>query len=97
MSTAEFLIDEANSRCVSMAYGDLPAFAGTYSPPQDVSGNPLTDFSTFSQQVTIEYVSESDFTVIVNPGPTDFTRITVTILMNGNEISSANWIRANMN
>jgi len=94
MSTAEFLIEEVKARCASMTYGDLPAFAGTYSPPQDVSGNPLTNFSTFSQQVTVANVSNSDFTVVVGAGASDFVRVTATILMNGNQISSANWIRA---
>ena len=96
MSTAEFLIEEVNSRCAAMAYDDLPAFAGTYSPPQDVYGSPLTNFSTFSQQVTVENVSNSDFTVVVGAGSSDFVRITTTILLNGGQISSTDWIRARL-
>ena len=96
ISTAEFLIEEVKSRCASMAYDDLPAFAGTYSPPQDIYGTALTNFSAFSQQVTIENVSNSDFTEVVAEGGSDFVRITARILLNGGEISSADWIRARL-
>ena len=96
ISTAEFLTEEIKSRCASMAYDDLPAFAGTYSPPQDIYGIALTNFSTFSQQVTVENVSNSDFTVVVGPGGSDFVRITTKILLNGSEISSADWMRARL-
>ncbi len=96
ISTAEFLIEEVKSRCASMGYDDLPAFAGTYSPPQDIYGTALTNFSTFSQQVTVENVSNSDFTVVVGSGGSDFVRITTKILLNGSEISSADWMRARL-
>ena len=96
ISTAEFLIEEVKSRCASMVYDDLPAVAGTYSPPQDIYGTALTNFSTFSQQVTVENVSNSDFTVVVGLGGSDFVRITTKILLNGSEISSADWIRARL-
>ena len=94
ISTAEFLSEEVKSRTAPMAYDDLPGFAGTYNPPQDVYGIGLTNFSTFSQQVTVENVSNSDFTVVVGAGASDFLRITVTILQGGNQISSTHWIRA---
>ena len=96
ISTAEFLIEEVKTRCASMAYDDLPAFVGTYSPPQDIYGTALTNFSTFSQQVTVENVSNSDFTIIVATGGSDFVRVTTKILLNGSEISSADWIRARL-
>ena len=96
ISTAEFLIEEVKSRCASMAYDELPAFAGTYSPPQDIYGTALTNFSAFSQQVTVENVSNSDFTVVVAEGGSDFVRVTTRILLNGGEISSADWIRARL-
>ena len=96
ISTAEFLTEEVKSRSASMAYDDLPAFAGTYSPPQDIYGAALTNFSAFSQQVTVDNVSNSDFTVVVGAGSSDFVRITTKILLNGGEISSADWIRARL-
>jgi len=91
MSTAEFLIEEVRERTVSMDFDTLIAFAGSYSPPQDVEGNALTTFAAFTQQVVVQNVSASDFAV-PDPG-SDFARVTVTILRNGQEISSADWIR----
>jgi len=91
MSTAEFLIEEARERTVSLEFGNLAAFAGTYSPPEDINGDPLTAFADFSQQVTVQNVSPSDFTV--PQAGSDFIRVTVTIQRNGEAISSADWIR----
>ncbi len=91
MSTAEFLIEEARERSVSIEFDDLAAFAGTYSPPVDIEGIALGDFADFSQQVTVQNVSPSDFTV--PQAGTDFARVTVSILRNGGTISTADWIR----
>ena len=94
LSTADFLIEEIRERTASTAFDDLPCFAGTYSPPQDVEGNTLNNFTAFSQQVGVEYVSETNFEV-ADPG-SDFVRVTVNILLNGNQINSASWIRARL-
>ena len=91
MSTAEFLIEEARERTASLEFDNLAAFAGTYSPPEDIEGNALTAFAAFSQQVTVQNVSPSDFTV--PQAGSDFIRVTITIQRNGEAISSADWIR----
>jgi len=91
MSTAEFLIEEVRERTASMDFDTLTAFAGSYSPPQDVEGSALADFAAFTQQVAVQNVSASDFTV--PEAGSDFARVTVTILRNGEAISSADWIR----
>ena len=91
MSTAEFLIEEARERTVSLEFDNLAAFAGTYSPPEDIEGTALAAFAAFSQQVTVQNVSPSDFTV--PQAGSDFIRVTVTIQRNGESISSADWIR----
>ncbi len=91
LSTAEFLIEEVRERTAPFEFDDLAAFAGTYSPPEDVQGNQLTTFAGFSQQVTVQNVSPSDFTV--PQAGSDFARVTVTILRNSRTISSASWIR----
>ena len=91
MSTAEFLIEEARERTASLEFDNLAAFAGTYSPPEDIEGSALTAFAAFSQQVTVLNVSPSDFTV--PQAGSDFVRVTVTIQRNGEAISSADWIR----
>ncbi len=91
LSTAEFLIEEVRECTASLEFNELPAFAGTYSPPEDIEGNTLTAFTDFSQQVAVQNVSASDFTV--PEAGSDFARVTVTILRNGSVISSADWIR----
>jgi len=90
-STAEFLIEEVRARTASMDFDGVAAFAGSYCPPEDVEGNALAAFAAFTQQVTFQNVSASDFTVPQAGG--DFARVTVTILRNGSAISSADWIR----
>jgi type II secretory pathway pseudopilin PulG len=92
LSTAEFLIEEVRERTVPIEFDNLAAFAGTYSPPEDVEGNQLTDFAAFSQQVTVQNVSPSDFTT--PDAGSDFARVTVDILFNSGQITSASWIRA---
>ncbi|MCK5171773.1 MAG: hypothetical protein KAR47_00165 [Planctomycetes bacterium] len=78
-------------------YDDLDDFDGqTFSPPVDVSGTALTAFSAFSQQVVVENVSASDFENVVSDHSSDFVRVTVSILLNGNQVSSASWIRARL-
>jgi type II secretory pathway pseudopilin PulG len=91
MSTAEFLIEEARERSASLEFDNLAAFAGTYSPPIDIEGTALAAFAEFSQQVTVQNVSPSDFTV--PQAGSDFIRVTVTIQRNGEAISSADWMR----
>lgn len=94
LSTAEFLIEEVRERTASLKFNELPAFAGTYSPPEDIQGDTMTAFADFSQQVTVQNVSASDFTV--PEAGSDFTRVTVTVLRNGTAISSADWIRVKL-
>ncbi len=93
LSTAEFLIEEIRELTTMSAYDDLYDFDTSFCPPVDVSGALLTDFSSFTQQVTVEYVDPSSLeTPVMND--LDFIRITVTILQNNRPISSASWIRA---
>ena len=76
-------------------YDDLDDFDGvTFSPPIDINRTGLANFSSFSQQVTVDNVSASDFTVVVGDHSSDFVRVTVSVLLNNGEISSASWIRA---
>jgi len=76
-------------------YDDLSDFDGAaFSPPIDVSRQPLNNFSAFSQQVIVENVSASDFTAVVGDHGSDFVRVTSRVLLNGGEISSTSWIRS---
>jgi len=93
ISTAEFLIEEVRERTAPMDFDNLTAFAdaGPYSPPVDIQLVKLTAFADFTQKVEVDNVSPSDFTV--HKDNSNFARVTVTILRNGKEISSADWIR----
>ena len=94
LSTAEFLIEEIRELTTMSAYDDLYDFDTSFCPPVDISGTELTDFSSFTQQVTVEYVDPSSLETPV-ADDRDFIRITTTILQNNRPVSSASWIRAN--
>ncbi len=77
-------------------YDDVDDFnAATFSPPIDASRTQLTTLTAFSQSVTVSNVSQSNFDTAVGAHASDFVKITVQIFLNGREISSASWIRAN--
>jgi prepilin-type N-terminal cleavage/methylation domain-containing protein len=95
LSTAEFLIEEIRELTTMSAYDDLYDFDNaSFCPPVDVAGIDLTDFSSFTQQVTVENVNSSSLETPVADHTTDFIRITVAILQNNRPVSSASWIRA---
>ena len=78
-------------------YDDLDDFnAREYSPPIDAGRNTLSDYTGYCQQVTVDNVSAADLTTTVGDHTSDFYRMTVKVLLNGREISSASWIRANL-
>jgi len=78
------------------AYDDLDDFDGAVlSPPISANGTVLSDFTAFTQQITVENVSASDFELVVPDHSTAFVRVTAKVLMNSTEISSTSWIRAN--
>ncbi len=95
LSTAEFLTEQMREYVVALPYANLTALAAAspYSPPIDVNGNALTQFTAFSQQVTVQAVSPAD--LITPQGGSDFSRVTVSVLLNGSPINSATWIRSN--
>ena len=65
LSTAEFLIEEIRELTTMSAYDDLYDFDTSFCPPVDVSGAELTDFSSFTQQVNVEYVDPSSLETTV--------------------------------
>ena len=95
LSTAEFLIEQIRERSTLMRYINLGSLDAPYSPPIDADGQVLNAFSAWSQSVTVENVSNSNFEQVVADGASDFVRITVIALLNTREISSSSWIRAN--
>jgi len=78
-------------------YNDVDDFDGfnsaTLGAPIDALGNPLSDLAAFSQGVTVDWVSQSNFNQI-STSATPFVRVTATVALNGREICSASWIRA---
>lgn len=79
-------------------YDDVDDFDNaTFSPPISATRAVLDNFATFSQQVTVEKVNPSDFNQVWADGSvSDFARVTVTVSRNGEQISSASWIRARL-
>ena len=76
-------------------YNDLDDFNGaSFSPPIDAYRNPLNDLSAYTQQITVENVSASDFEQVVSNHSSFFVRVNVKILLNTEEVSSARWLRA---
>ena len=95
LSTAEFLIEEIRELTTMSAYDDLYDFDNAnFCPPVDVSGAALTDFGSFTQQVTVENVNPASLETPVADHTSPFVRITVVIVQNNRPISSASWIRA---
>lgn len=76
-------------------YDDLDDFDGVvFCPPISSGRAALGDFSVFSQRVTVENVSSLNFQQVVADHSSPFVRVTVKVLLNSKEISSASWIRA---
>jgi prepilin-type N-terminal cleavage/methylation domain-containing protein len=76
-------------------YDDLDDFNGSvFSPPISSERNVINSASGFSQQITVNNVSASNFEQVVGNHTSDFVRITVRIFLNAREISSESWLRA---
>ncbi len=97
LSTAEFLVEQVRERSISVNYDDLYGlehFDGvTFSPPINADGESLNDFAAFSEQITVENVSESNFEQVV-AYDSSFIRVTAKVFLNSRKILSASWIRA---
>ena len=75
-------------------YDDLDDFNGaSFSPPINVNRNTLNDFSAYTQQITVENVSASNFEQVVANHTSPFVRVTVKVLFNTTEVSSTGWLR----
>jgi prepilin-type N-terminal cleavage/methylation domain-containing protein len=80
------------------AYDDVEDFDCPdvpFSPPINANRERLTIFADFSQKVTVEKVSSSNFQqVVADTDLSPFVRITVDIYHHGYKLSSESWIRA---
>jgi len=99
LSTAEFLIEQVRERSISVNYDNLYGLEHfdnvTFSPPISVDGESLNDFAAFSEQITVENVSKSNFEQVV-AYDSSFIRVTVKVFLNSKQISSASWLRADI-
>ena len=76
-------------------YDDLDDFDGaSFSPPINADRSPLNDYTSFSQQVTVQNVSASDFEQVVADHGSYFVRVTVSVYQNAQRITTASWLRA---
>jgi prepilin-type N-terminal cleavage/methylation domain-containing protein len=76
-------------------YDDLDDFDGaSFSPPIGADRNALDDLAAYSQELTVENVSASDFEQVVGDHLSSFVRVTVKVSLNSRGISSASWLRA---
>jgi hypothetical protein len=75
-------------------FDDLDDFDGAvFSPPINGERAILNNSAAFSQQVIVENVSASNFEQVVGDHGSDFVRVTVRVLLNSQEITSASWLR----
>jgi type II secretory pathway pseudopilin PulG len=76
-------------------YDDLDDFNNAvFNPPIDINRTALVNFAGFSQQVQVRNVAVNALNTVVANHSSNFYRVTVNILMNGTQISTATWIRA---
>jgi prepilin-type N-terminal cleavage/methylation domain-containing protein len=77
-----------------LTYDDLDDFNGaSFSPPISVNRSTLNDLSAYTQQITVENVSASNFEQVVGNHTSPFVRVTVKVLYNTTEVNSAGWLR----
>jgi len=76
-------------------YDDLDDFDGaTFSPPINAGRTTLSQFAAFSQHITVENVSPTDFESVVGDHSSNFVRVTATVFFNSTQVATASWIRA---
>jgi hypothetical protein len=79
---------------MAVNYDDLDDLDGvSFCPPIGADRQPMTAYSAFTQQVSVDNVSGGNFEQVVTDHSTPFVRVTVTVLFNGEEIASSSWIR----
>ena len=97
LSTAEFLVEQIRERSTAADYDDLYSLehfdSVSFSPPINVDGDDLNEFAAFSEQITVENVSQNNFEQVVGYD-SGFIRVSAKVFLNSREISSASLIRA---
>lgn len=79
------------------AYNDIWDLNGdTYSPPIDVTRHPVSGYSSWAQQVTVQSVAPTNLTATFPPDPVNYStaRVAVVITHKGKPVYTASWIVA---
>ena len=78
------------------SYNDVDDFDNaSFNPPINAARTVLNDFPSFTQQVVVQKLNPSNLDQTVADSSTSpFLRVTVTVIQNGEQISTASWIRA---
>lgn len=78
------------------SYDDVDDFDNaSFNPPVSSDRQVLNDFAAYTQTVIVENINPSNFEQVVANHSSDYVRVTVSVSLNGNEITSARWIRTN--
>jgi prepilin-type N-terminal cleavage/methylation domain-containing protein len=76
-------------------YDDLDDFDGAvFSPPINNYKATLNDFAAYTQQITVENVSATNFEQVVADHGSYFFRVTAKVFYGSKQVVSADWIRA---
>jgi prepilin-type N-terminal cleavage/methylation domain-containing protein len=82
-----------------LIYDDIGDFDdATFSPPINADRQTLSTLAAFTQKVTVQKVSPSNFELVIADDEVPlhpFVRITVDIYCHGQKQASSSWIRAN--
>jgi type II secretory pathway pseudopilin PulG len=74
-------------------YDDIDDLDGqTFMPAIDARRQSLTDFSNWSQSITVQSVDPNNLTYVVPNGTTKIERITVSINHSGHFVYAASWL-----
>lgn len=75
-------------------YDDVDDFDNmVFNPPITSDRQSLNEFPAYTQEVTVVNLNESNFEQVVADNSTAILKVTVKVTLNGDEISSASWIR----
>jgi len=94
LTTAIGLAGNVRERAIRVPYQNLFATfkSKTYTPPVDATGTALTNFGTWSQVVTIDYLDPDNLTFAVPDTQVEPTaRMSVTIKHNNAVVYTVTW------
>ncbi|MBC8481608.1 MAG: type II secretion system protein [Planctomycetes bacterium] len=76
-------------------YDDVDDYdAKTFSPPIDMNKSQISDLADYSQQITVENVSEQNLQQTVSDKGSNILRITVEINHKSQTLATTSWLRA---